>query len=308
MSAVVTLARLVDRGLVTENFGLSGLTTYRFGGPARYFSEVNSEAELIEIASVSGDLPMLVVGRGSNLVIADAGFDGMVLHLGPGFGEMEFDHDVTAGGAVSLPVLARRCAKEGRGGLEWCVGVPGSVGGAVRMNAGCHGSEIADSLITARVVDLRAGSGADLTTEDLQLSYRHSRLFSHEVVVGARFRVVETDPASSEAEIRRITAWRKENQPGGTLNAGSVFKNPSGDAAGRIIDSLGLKGFAIGSAAVSDRHANFFVAGEEATAQDVYELVWAVRRKVGEATGIWLEPEVRFEGEFAPAPDAQAGP
>lgn len=304
----MTLAGLVDRGLVIENFGLAGLTTYRFGGPARYFGEVNSESELIEIASAATDLPVLVVGRGSNLVVADAGFEGMVIHLGPGFGEIQFDHDVIAGGAVSLPVLARRCAKEGRGGLEWCIGIPGSVGGAVRMNAGCHGSEVADNLIAARVVDLRVGSAADLSSHDLQLSYRHSRLLQHEVVVNARFRTVDVDPASSEAEIRRITAWRKENQPGGTLNAGSVFKNPSGDAAGRIIDSLGLKGFAIGGAAVSDRHANFFVAGEQATAQDVYELVWAVRRKVGEATGVWLEPEVRFEGEFAPAPDAGAGP
>jgi UDP-N-acetylmuramate dehydrogenase len=142
---------------------------------------------------------------------------------------------------------------------------------------------------------------ATVTTRDvaaLDLSYRHSNLTASDIVLFARYRSVDRDPAESESLLREITRWRREHQPGGTLNAGSVFKNPPGDAAGRIIDAVGLKGYRCGGAAVSDRHANFFVADQGACAQDIYDLVWAVRRRVGEAVGVWLEPEIRFAGNF----------
>jgi UDP-N-acetylmuramate dehydrogenase len=166
------------------------------------------------------------------------------------------------------------------------------------MNAGCHGSETADCLITARVLPLRTGIGEDRSPAALELSYRHSNLADDEVVVSARFRTAPVAPAEAEARIRAITRWRKETQPGGTLNAGSVFKNPAGDAAGRIIDSLGLKGLRIGGVEVSSRHANFFVAGAGSTPEDVHALVVAVRDRVRAATGIDLEPELRFIGGF----------
>ncbi|MDH3425649.1 MAG: UDP-N-acetylmuramate dehydrogenase, partial [Acidimicrobiia bacterium] len=258
---IATLDDLVARGLVAENVVLGSLTTYKFGGPARYFAEATSEADLVELGLALGDESIVVIGRGSNLVIADRGFDGVAVRLGSGLAQIEVGDDgqIRAGGAASLPQLARTSAKAGRGGLEWCVGVPGSVGGAVRMNAGCHGSETSQWLVEASVVNLRGGDVTTRTPQELDLSYRHSNLRSDEIVTGTVFRTVESTITDAEAEIRRITAWRKEHQPGGTLNAGSVFKNPPGDFAGRLIDSLGFKGLEVGGASVSDRHANFFV-------------------------------------------------
>lgn len=282
---------------------LAPYTTYRFGGPARYLVEAESEDDLSAAGSLAAaeGLPVFVLGRGSNVVVSEKGFDGVVIRLGPGFATRTFHEDgsVTAGGAVPLPVLARESVKAGRGGLEFYVGIPGSVGGAVRMNAGCHGSDTAGWLLIARVVTLPEGQASDRTPGDLGLSYRHSDLGDADVVVAARFRTEPCPPEAGEARIREITRWRRDTQPGGTLNAGSVFKNPPGDAAGRIIDQAGLKGFRVGAVEVSTRHANFFVAAEGATASDLYALVAAVRLRVREATGIDLVPEVRFVGDFS---------
>ena len=285
---------------------LAPLTTYKFGGPADFYADVDAEPALERLLdSMPADLPVLIVGRGSNLVISDEGFAGLVLHLSGDFLDISVtdEGDVHAGGGASLPRVARAAAKMGRGGLEFFVGIPGSIGGAVKMNGGCHGSETKDWLRSARVVNLDDGSVAERSTEELGLAYRHSRLTGRDLVIRARFRTVERSADVAEALIRDITRWRKEHQPGGTYNAGSVFKNPPGDAAGRIIDELGLKGYRRGGAAVSDVHANFFVATEEASAQDVYDLVWAVRRVVGEETGVWLEPEISFAGPFVVSED-----
>ncbi|MCP3995610.1 MAG: UDP-N-acetylmuramate dehydrogenase [bacterium] len=297
----MTLGDLVGRGLVVENQPLAGMTTYKFGGTAAWYAEVATRRELELVAGVGG-VPMVVLGRGSNLVVSDRGYDGLVVKLGGEFNEIGFDADtVEAGGAVSLPLLARACAAAGRGGLEWYVGIPGSVGGAVVMNAGGHGSDTAEWLIAASVLDVHTGRVTDETPEDLKLSYRHSRLGTNHVVFSARFRTVPRAREECEAMMREVTAWRRTHQPGGTFNAGSVFKNPPGDAAGRLIDSVGLKGFRVGGVSVSDRHANFFVAEDEACAQDVFDLVSAVQLRVHEATGVVLEPEVRFIGDFGGA-------
>lgn len=246
--------------------------------------------------------PALVIGRGSNLVVSDAGFDGLVVRLAGGFNEIETTADgtVTAGAAVPLPKLARTTVKDGRGGLEWFVGIPGSVGGAVCMNAGGHGSDTHEWIIDA---DILSWSTAEVTTwsrADLDLSYRHSAISGDDLVLSARFRTVTRPVVEGERLLREITQWRRKHQPGGTFNAGSVFKNPSDDSAGRIIDSLGLKGLTIGGASVSHRHANFFEASENARAQDVHDLVAEIRRRVSEETGVDLVPEVRFAGMFDP--------
>lgn len=289
---------------------LAAETTYRCGGPARFFLEAHTEGDVADAYRFarSRNLEILVLGRGSNLVVADAGFPGVVLRLGSGFGEIEMldGGSVRAGAAVPLPVLARTAVKAGRGGLEFYVGIPGSVGGAVRMNAGCFGSETASVLVEARM--FRSGRFDVVAGEDLGFRYRHSNVSGSDLVVGAVFTTRPIDPAEGERAMREVTRWRRDNQPGGTFNAGSVFKNPPGDAAGRVIDELGLKGFRVGGAAVSEKHANFFVADAGATAQDIYELVWAVRRRVGEATGIWLQPEIQFAGPFRESADAGAGP
>ncbi len=296
----MTLSELVSRGLVEENRSLAGMTTYKFGGPARWYAEVGTLDDLEAVAGVGG-VPLVVLGRGSNVVISDHGYQGIVLRLTGEFNEVAFDGDIAmAGGAVALPRLARTAAGAGRGGLEWYVGIPGSVGGAVVMNAGGHGSDTAEWLIDATIWDVFTGRITEETPADLDLSYRHSRLGANHIVVRARFRTVPRSKEESDALMREITAWRKEHQPGGTFNAGSVFKNPPGDAAGRLIDEVGLKGLRIGGVAVSDRHANFFTADDAASAQDVFDLVHEVQRRVRDATGITLEPEVRFIGEFGP--------
>ena len=244
-------------------------------------------------------VPYLIVGRGSNLVVSDAGFDGLVVKLAADLAETELHDDgsVSAGAATPLPKLARAAAKAGRGGLEFLVAVPGSVGGAVRMNAGCHGSDTGEWLLSVDVY--RPGHGVtQVGRSDLDMRYRYSSLPPGDIVLGARFRTEPRDPQDSEDIMREITAWRKEHQPGGTLNAGSVFKNPGETSAGWLIDSIGLKGFSIGGARVSSKHANFFEADADASAQDLFDLVAVVKSRVAAETGVTLEAEIQFAGQF----------
>jgi UDP-N-acetylmuramate dehydrogenase len=232
--------------------------------------------------------------------VADAGFAGLAVTLGGVFAELEVAVTaVRAGAAVSLPVLARRTAAAGLTGLEWAVGVPGSVGGAVRMNAGGHGSDVSRTLTRARIVDLATGDDSDVSRERLALGYRSSSVLPHQVVARADFELAPGDRVASEAEIADIVRWRRENQPGGS-NAGSVFTNPPGDSAGRLIDAAGLKGQRVGSAHVSPKHANFFQADEGGSADDVLALIEEVQRLVEERTGIRLEPELRLIGFAGP--------
>ena len=274
---------------------LAPMTTYKLGGKARWFVSIESVADLQEIAPV--EVPVLILGRGSNVLVADSGFEGMVLKLGRGCSQISVQEEtVTAGGGASLAAVARAAAKADRGGLEWLVGVPGSVGGAVRMNAGCFGSDVSDSLISCSIIDLTTGVLSLRTPHDLAMSYRSTNVSVEEVVVEARFATSPSSRGESEAKMREVTRWRKEHQPGGTFNAGSVFKNPAEGAAGKIIDELGLKGTRVGGVSVSQRHANFFVADATATAQDMYDLVQLVRSQVLSRTGVELAPEVVFVG------------
>lgn len=292
-------AALADLPEVRTAVPLGPLTTYKLGGPAAFYAEVDDRAGLDRVLAAwrGTGLPLLVLGRGSNLVVADSGLDALVVRLGGGFGTVEMEPDVVrAGAAVRLPQLARAAVAVGRLGLEFYVGIPGSVGGAVRQNAGGHGRETRDVLVSATVLDAGAGDVSERPASDLDLSYRHSAIASHDVVLEARFSFESGDPAYGEQLMREITRWRREFQPGGTLNAGSVFKNPPGDSAGRIIDDLGLKGTRVGDVSVSDKHANFFVAGPDATAADLYALVDRVRGIVAARTGVELEVEIQFEG------------
>ena len=274
------------------------LTTYRVGGPAALLTEIDTEDDLRAVAAAVAEsaVPVLLIGRGSNLLVADAGFPGLAVTLGGVFAELELAATrVRAGSAVSLPVLARRTAAAGLTGLEWAVGVPGSVGGAVRMNAGGHGSDISETVVSARLVDLSTGDDREVAKDDLALGYRTSAVRSHDVVASATFALGEGDKGESEAQIAEIVRWRRENQPGGS-NAGSVFTNPPGDSAGRLIDAAGLKGHRVGSAHVSPKHANFFQADEGGSADDVLALIEEVQRLVEERMGVRLEPELRLVG------------
>jgi UDP-N-acetylmuramate dehydrogenase len=260
-------------------------------------AEDEGDLKLVRQAVAGTGIEILVIGRGSNLLVADSGFPGLAVTLGENFATVEVEGTtVRAGGAVSLPVLARRTAAAGLTGLEWAVGVPGSVGGGVRMNAGGHGSEIRETLRRARLFDLATDGGArDVPAAELHMGYRRSAVGPHHVVVAAEFELAVGDRAAAEAELVAITRWRRENQPGGA-NAGSVFANPPGDSAGRLIDSAGAKGLRRGSAFVSPKHANFFQVDDQGRAADVLGLMEEVRLAVQQSSGVLLEPEVRLIG------------
>jgi UDP-N-acetylmuramate dehydrogenase len=264
--------------------------------------EAHHEEEILAAAAALAiePVPVLVLGRGSNLVVSPQGFPGLVIRPGADMAGVAVGGDglVAAGAAATQPGVARRCAAAGRGGLEFMVGIPGSAGGAVRMNSGGHGSDTAAWLVSARVIDLRRVTVAERPAAALGLAYRHSALADTDLVATATFQTLARPRPEGEAIMREITRWRRENQPGGTYNAGSVFKNPPGDAAGRLIDRAGMKGVRVGGVAVSEKHANFFVADAGVSAQDLYDLVRLVQRRVREETGTSLEPEVRFVGVF----------
>jgi UDP-N-acetylmuramate dehydrogenase len=296
---VTGLDRLIEAGVVRREVPLGPLTTYKAGGPAAYFAEVRSVADVMMLleSGLTTRFPILALGRGSNLVVADAGFEGLVVRLGGDFSTARVTAlEVEAGGAHPLPKLARLAVDEGLLGLEFFVGVPGSVGGAVRQNAGCFGLETRDRLVDAAIVDLSTGETVHREVGELDLTYRHSNLSPSQLVLSARFSGRRGDPAEGKAKMREITRWRKEHQPGGTFNAGSVFKNPPDMAAGELIDRLGLKGTRVGGVSVSDKHANFFVAGPDATSADIRRLVELVKDTVFEASGTMLEPEIQFVG------------
>jgi UDP-N-acetylmuramate dehydrogenase len=303
------LERLGGRARADEPLG--PYTTYRVGGPCAVFVEADDLDDLRAVHDClrDTDVPTLVVGNGSNLLVADAGFPGLALRLGGDLTHVTIEGSIVrAGGAALLPVVARRVAAAGLRGFEWAVGVPGSVGGAVRMNAGGHGSDMAASLLRVRLFDLHRGDDEVVSVDRLELAYRHSAVRDAQVVIWAELGLRPGDTEQAEAEIAEIVRWRREHQPGGA-NAGSVFTNPPDDAAGRLIDAAGARGLRLGSAEVSPKHANFIQADDGGSADDVFALMIEVRRQVWTAFGVALEPETRLVG-FGPLPpleDADRG-
>ena len=298
-------------GRVERDAPSAPLTTYRCGGPLAVLVRADDEAGATEVASVLAahpDVAVLIIGRGSNLLVADRGFDGVAILPGGEFERLAIDPDasrVVAGSAVALPVLARQAAKAGIGGLEFFVGIPGSVGGALRMNAGGHGADTAAVVRSARVLDLGTAQVRELDVEALALGYRRSALGPRDFALSARFAGTPDAPEVCAARIDEIVRWRREHQPGGQ-NAGSVFTNPPGDAAGRLIEASGCKGLRVGGVVVSEKHANFFAASPGAHADDVLALVRLVQSRVEAATGIRLAPELQFVG-FAGATEEVGG-
>lgn len=286
-------------GKVEANASLAPFTTFRVGGPADVLVEAESEDDLIAVADVArGGVPVTVVGRGSNLLVSDDGFRGMAVRLGRAFR----DHDRTErglclGGSVYLPAAAKLTARLGLSGFEFAAEIPATFGGAVRMNAGAHERSMADVLLWASVVDVVSGERRTMPAAELGYAYRHSVLSVTQVVTRGEVALDPGDPAAIAARIAELIEWRRRNQPPGR-SAGSVFKNPPGDSAGRLIDAAGAKGLRAGGAEVSAVHANFIVARPGSSATDVWTLVVRMRRAVLDRFGIDLEPEVRFLGEF----------
>lgn len=292
-----------------RNVDLSQYTTYKVGGAAALHMLVTSIDDLYLVSAVLAEvpLPILVIGRGSNLLVSDSGFQGLALTIGgladyvdlPNRDEdPEIEPIALFGGSVALPVAARQSVARGLTGFEWGVGVPGSVGGAVRMNAGGHGSDMASSLTSVRMFHLRKGLEAHVNAVDLGLRFRGSALDDHHVVLSATVDLEwSKSQEASEAELQEVVRWRRENQPGGQ-NAGSVFVNPEPGkvSAGEVIDELGMRGLRIGSAQVSEKHANFIQADENGSAHDVVALMAEIRRRVRDERGYVLRSEIRLVG------------
>jgi len=294
------------RGRVEVGVPLGPLTTLRVGGPAAVLVRAEAPGDLAAVAEecAATGRPWLIVGRGSNLLVADEGWAGVAVTLGRGFRGVQVDGMVVeAGAAEPMPVLATAVARLDLGGLAFGVAIPGSLGGAVRMNAGAMGHELREVLADVEVARLAdSGRLERIAAADLGLRYRHSDLPPDAVVVRARLALQRADPAALAGEMAAFKRWRREHQPVNEPSCGSVFVNPAGDSAGRLIDAAGLKGHRVGGAEVSRKHANFITVSPAATAGDVATVIADVRRAVAARWGVVLEPEVVMAG-FPPLPD-----
>ena len=303
---------LGDRATLNEPIG--PYTTYRVGGEASIFMRILSVEDLHALSRALSKVrvPVIVLGRGSNMLVSDSGFRGVAITLGPfaeqiSLPQINEQPILIAGSMASLPVLARQSVHQGLTGFEWAVGVPGSLGGAVRMNAGGHGADMIASLISVRLFHIDRGIEANVSAANLGLRFRGSDLTDQHVVLSATLRLSWGDSAQGEARMTEIVKWRRDHQPGGQ-NAGSVFVNPVAGAtsAGALIDGLGLRGYRIGSASISDKHANFIQADEDGSADDVAEVMTFIRDRVSETHGIDLRSEIRLVG-FSSAVAVDAG-
>ncbi|HEY3164896.1 MAG TPA: UDP-N-acetylmuramate dehydrogenase [Candidatus Limnocylindrales bacterium] len=279
---------------------LARFTTMRVGGPADLFATVHNVHELRAIVRFARAraIPLTLLGRGSDVVIADAGVRGLVVQNRAEEARVEGDRYIADSG-VPMARAATETQKAGLTGLEFGLAIPGTVGGAVWANAGAHDGDVAGILESADVL-LADGTEARLTPDDLELRYRDSRLKHRpeEVVLSATFRLAPADPATITARLDDIKRWRREHQPLGIPSAGSTFRNPPGDSAGRLIDAIGWKGRTRGGATISEKHANFIVNDRKGTAADVRGLVDEVAAAVAAETGVVLEPEVVFLGAW----------
>lgn len=288
------------RGTVEAAVPLASYTTLKVGGPARVLVVAEDDTDLAAVGELcrTRDIPILVLGRGSNLLVTDAGWPGVALVLGRRYRGLRADGArVGVGAAEPLPAVARALAARGLSGFEFAVAVPGSVGGAVRMNAGAHGREIADVLVEVEVVDVLDGQRRTVPAAALDLGYRRSALAPTAVVVSATLVLEPADPATIAARMHDIRRWRRAHQPLSHPNCGSVFTNPPGASAGALIEAAGLKGTRIGGARISEVHANFIVTEPGATAADVLALIALAQHRVRERTGVELTPEVVIVGD-----------
>ena len=286
-------------GKVEGEASLASLTTLRVGGPARVLVTAEHDEDLAVVAAVCRrtGLSWAVIGRGSNLLVADAGWPGVAIVLGRGYRGLQMDGGrLRVGAAEPLPSLAVRIADAGYHGFAWACSVPGTMGGAVRMNAGAHGADLQDHLVEAELFRLGTATRELWPAAALGLAYRSSELPSDAVVVAATLELERGDPAEERTTIDRIRAWRRAHQPLNEPNCGSVFTNPPGDSAGRLIDAAGCKGLRVGGAEVSRRHANFIVTRPGATATDVATVIERVVAAVAADAGVTLHPEVRRLG------------
>ena len=279
---------------------LAELTSFRIGGPADLFVAVEDETELMhaKAAAYRVGVPCFCLGAGTNLLVSDRGMRGLVVRLGDGFGKIKIDDTkVVAGAAAAFGTLVQAVVDRGLEGLEFGEGIPGTVGGGLVMNAGAFGGEIAKVVTLVHGVT-EAGEAIALTRDEVKFAYRRTELPAHFVVTRVDFELARGDRAQLMARVAELKAKRASRQPRGVPNAGSIFKNPPGKFAGKLLEGAGLKGTRLGGAAFSDQHANFIVNLGGAQAAEVRALIDMARNKVKEQSGVWLEPEVRLVGDW----------
>jgi UDP-N-acetylmuramate dehydrogenase len=292
-------------GSLRARYALAPLTTFRVGGPAALYLEAEAVGDLEAVGHTVREtgIPSVVLGRGSNVLVSDEGFSGVVIRLGKGFRWSRRDGDqVQAGGAMPLPALAGVALRHSLSGLEFGVAIPATLGGAVRMNAGAHGhamDEVVDSMDVFRLSD---GDRATIPASEAGFVYRRSGLPGDGVVISASVALRPAEPDAIRAAMAEAREWRRATQPLAEPNCGSVFKNPSGHHAASLIESLDLKGTSVGGASVSRKHANFIVTAPGTRAADVVELIRRLQRTVADRYAVRLEPEVHLVGRFDVAP------
>jgi UDP-N-acetylmuramate dehydrogenase len=301
-SVAAALARLGSiAGEVLPGAAIGPWTSYRLGGPADVRVELDDPHDLatLSLAASESGLPILILGRGSNLLVSDDGFRGIAVRLGDGFRWAEVDHEtrsIRAGAGIALPTLAQHAADAGLAGLAFASAIPASLGGAIRMNAGAHGSEIGDVVAEIDCWRLEAARAERFSGGDAGFAYRVSHLPGDAVIVSATMALRTEDTELIRGEMEAARAWRRRTQPLNLPNGGSVFKNPPGDHAARLIEEHVGKGTSVGAARISEVHANFIVASSGARARDVADLIALARRRVADATGIELDTEIKLIG------------
>ena len=278
---------------------LSEVTTYKFGGYCNNFLEIDSDTQLEDNDFESPDYELLILGKGSNLVFSDDGFDGTIIKPNIDFIELNQEKTILSlGCSTYLPDIARFSKKSSIASLEWLIGIPGSVGGAIRMNAGAYGCEFSDHVKTVKFYNFETNQIEVQGNDFFKFSYRTAKNLENKMVLSVEMSVEEGDPQKIQNQISENLIRRKTSQPPAIYNAGSVFKNPQEGSAGFFIEKAGLKGYSIDGVGVSQKHANFFVAKRGTKAQSLFELVNYVKAEVFNKFDISLEEEIIFAGNF----------
>lgn len=304
------LEEILQEGMLKEAEPMRLHTTFRIGGPARFYAIPKTEEELTALIKLCNqkEIPFFILGNGSNLLVGDYGFDGVVIEVKEHFSYMKFQDveteengksvSVTAGAGIMLVKLAREVANQSLQGFEFAAGIPGTLGGAVAMNAGAYGGEIKDHIVRAKVLT-KEGDVLELTKEELELGYRRSIVTKKDyIVLEAEFEFTHGDKETILETIKDFNGRRRDKQPLEYPSAGSTFKRPEGYFAGKLIQDAGLRGFRIGDLMVSEKHCGFVVNVGNGTAAQAKELIEKVTETVEAQFGVTLEPEVRMIGEF----------
>ncbi|WP_419888559.1 UDP-N-acetylmuramate dehydrogenase [Neobacillus niacini] len=300
MDGLFTEIQELNIGKVKRNELLSQHTTMKIGGPADIFIEPASLGDIQKVMTFLKErqIPWRAIGRGSNLLVSDKGIEGVVIKLGPGLDHLTInDSTITVGGGHSLVSLSTLISKKGLSGLEFASGIPGSVGGAVYMNAGAHGSDISKILTKAHIL-FEDGSMEWISNDEMEFTYRTSVLQKKRpgIVLEAEFQLIKGDRTSIVSQMQKNKDYRKETQPWNFPCAGSIFRNPLPNYAGKLIEDAGLKGYQIGGAKISEMHGNFIVNAGNATAKDVLDLIQYIKETILTSYGIKMETEVEIIG------------